>query len=292
MSDQIVLHDDGTWFVHLGEQFDHEKAAEVTADGRPMRPADDHISYRYVRWYAVEGDQPTEVRVEWKPVTRTKCYRLKSREAAEALDQGHRPDEVKAADYDDDLFWHLYESVTVTEQPAPETVDLSSAVVVEGTPPPTDGLKWVPDLPYALKHRDEYGHLFPGKLVGFRAALAERLKEEFGDATGFGRFDGVQYRRDDGPVKVRLSIPFDPPLYEPKRLKSGRKSTRDKVQRFQSREWAFAPPNVIRGTTRADAAEEWHRQIEGFVAEVRDSRAKPCGHCKGTGAAPVDNDVA
>lgn len=281
MKDMILLHDDDTWFVYLGE--DVSKAASITADGRKMEPVEDRGKYgSQVRWWAVKGDRPVSVVAEWAPRERTTHWVLK-RGVAEAIGESGRPDIVESRDWDDEIFSRIYDPATVVEQRDDTVIDLPDVTVLEGEPPPDDGLTWVADLPYALKHRPEYAHLFPGVLTGFRDALRAELAAEFGEF-GFTSA-GVWSRRGSDPVKVTRQVRFDPPVFVPRTLKSGRKSTRDKVEKFARREWSFSPPDRIEGSNRVEATNEWHRLIGEFVSEVRDGVEVPCGHCAGSGVA-------
>lgn len=159
-------------------------------------------------------------------------------------------------------------------------------VVLDGAPPPDDGLTWESTLPAALRYHDEFGHLFPGALVGFREALASALDE----------IDGVKaYARSGVPhvtVYLRVELPrlepvewLKPPNYagmtgaEKRRARERLSRAREEV----TRSLEVPAPSSIPGQNRAEARAAWDERIHGVLDIVRSIVGSPCPTCKGRG---------
>lgn len=175
----------------------------------------------------------------------------------------------------------LYRAVT---EDRPNTVTYLDGpwIRADGEPPPADGRTWVAELPYELSRHRELLHLFPGRLTGFREALAARLK----------RIPGVRDVFTHSGFEVVVSVSYDPPRqsWRGNPLASGSRSRKRgrEVEEQLTRRQTFSPPLEIPGATRAEAAAAWDEATAKFVTVVTDMASiRPCEACNGTGIGPL-----
>lgn len=251
----MILHDAGArrWYVYLNHVYD---SMQVLADGIPMERSPE-------RGWFFALHEPKVVTTLAPPRKRLSGGKLIDPELASA----RFPLEVDAdwfelLDEDDPhstALAALYERQYETVEPEPVTVP-GPFVRLDGAPKPDDGLAWLAHLPYALRERLEYLHLFPGRLVGFREAMTKALAEIPGVSAHWVR--GQAY------VDVTVSIPLDVPsgllyTYEHKPVGSRKKVT-EAIRHYSWRE-RMNVPDEIRGLDRAEATREWNAQIAAAV---------------------------
>lgn len=146
-----------------------------------------------------------------------------------------------------------------------------------GDPEPDDGLTWVANLPYDLEKHSEIRHLFPGKLTGFRSALAARLNQ----------IPGVSVYTQ-GKFEVYAKVGYHRPIqqWQGRRLRSGGRSKvrGQTVEETVTRRESYSPPAEIPGGDRAAAVASWNAEMARWVDAITDmATARACAVCKGTG---------
>lgn len=135
-------------------------------------------------------------------------------------------------------------------------VDLSDCVELAGTPPGAFpvGSTWHSKLPFELRERGEYLHLFPGYLTGLRAVVAGRLSQ-LPYVSSYDQSDFTVF----APVKGQTC----------EMVKAG---------------YLKPPPHRIDAENLAAAAAEWERLLAGYVEKVEAAtRRGTCPTCRGTG---------
>lgn len=280
MSDRYVLHHDGTWFYYVaGAARYTQPGMVVLADGEQMQPCGQ------AGWYSTgrEAGVITTVRPQPHRIT---GYRLGDPDAVSV----RYPLTLTVEEYDrrrdlddEEALFRLYDRVTEPVEPSAED-DAGPWLRLDGEPPAQDGPTWVAALPYVLSERDEYRHLFPGYMPGFRDHMMGVLKA----------LPDVQYVfewKRLGAIRgleVTLSLPFDKPVteYVPARNQDGSVSRSRKgrtVQARASRKLELPVPWRIDGPDRAAAAAEWAEREAQLVAIVTDSSVAVCSACGGHG---------
>lgn len=256
-SGPYVLHDGSDWFYYLGS------GETFYADGAPMRATAERD------WWAadhkakvIEREHPaTKKLVAWKLIENA----VPTEEYPAALTAEEHRERYDFGDGDSKI-GVLYEGVYEDVPSRRERVE-GSFMLLEGAPPPSDGLTWEARLPFALRFASEYRHLFPGRLANFKAAVAKRLDE----MPGVSAYDQSKF---SVYVKVRYEKPVP-----------GRNLRGKRVQvREVTREVPISPPRVIEGNNRAEAKVEWDKLMTRYVEEVTYwSEAHLCSHCGGNG---------
>lgn len=174
----------------------------------------------------------------------------------------------------------LYCSVTeprepkVTELPAP-------MMLVPGVPPAqADSRVWVAELPFELRERSEYRHLFPGHMPGFKTALKDYLG---GPGWDRGQVPGVDCYddRESRALSIRRTTSYEPTLTTT-RKQPGRRKVQT-VPRTVERRLLLLAPDSVKGRNRADAAERWDALWAKALELVGASNVKACGRCEGRG---------
>lgn len=178
----------------------------------------------------------------------------------------------------------LYTAIREDQPPVREPVE-GPWLRLDGEPPPDDGLTWMANLPYTLRERREYGHLFPGKLLGFIDALREAL-----NAIG----DGVDAYTSAGKIDVYIKVwlPKRPPVQdEAKPILSGLSRTEKRRRAAQlssteeriTRHLAFHAIDHVGGLNRAEAKQHWDDLLNARVGYVQALVSSPCPTCGGHG---------
>lgn len=161
----------------------------------------------------------------------------------------------------------IYRAAYVAERDDPyiETteVPMDGVTVLDGAPPDAvpAGATWRSTLPVELRERHEYRHLFPGRLDGFRGAVAAELGRIHG-VSAYDHSDFTVYARSGGRTGelVRDGV-IDP------------------------------PPGSIGGENLAEAAAAWNEALAGYVKKVRRYLIDgDCWRCRGTGTIPNGGD--
>jgi hypothetical protein len=135
-------------------------------------------------------------------------------------------------------------------------VDLSDCIELVAHPPGAipAGATWHSNLPYELRERNEYLHLFPGYLTGFRDVVAKRLSQ-LPHVSSYNQSDFTVF----APVKGQTC----------EMVKAG---------------YIKSPPYRIDGDNLDAAAAQWGRFLASYVEKVEAStRTGTCPTCKGTG---------
>jgi hypothetical protein len=269
----VIAGTDGETWYYLLPARKELYGAEWSADGQPMTRLD-AAHLRYDDWYSHPGRAQLVV-----ATVRGAAPVLRWRIRDESNITAKFPAELSMQEWSDrggsasNLLAEMYEAV-VGEAPArvvsfvgTEFVDLGV-----GDPPPHDGLTWVAKLPHNLEHQSQLHHLFPGVLVDFRAALAERLKQ----IPGVTAYDHAAF-------SVYASVPYTPPQFS-----WDRKGLRNVPPQTLTRHRDFFPPRQIPGNNRAEAAQKWKAEMADWVAVVTEmATARPCPECLGTGLGEV-----
>jgi hypothetical protein len=285
MSERYVLHHDGTWFYFLGETASGYMGAEVLADGQPMTPCERR------GWYSADHEASViEIRKRRAPLVTGYLVRDPATVSGK-FPQSMTRDE--AAGLDSDLLSQLYSRVT--EEQAPETVLAEGPWLrLEGEPAQGDshaGRSWCSELPFELRHRPEFLHLFPGYFTGFREHMkqvAEKLPRVR------YAFDRSVHHQQASDLEVTLEIPFDKPAteYQPARNLDGTVSRSRKgrmVPVMATRKLEFAVPYRIDGRNRAEAVAEWDRREAELIGAVTSAGTAACSACGGHGYVTADS---
>ncbi|MFE9099796.1 hypothetical protein [Actinomadura geliboluensis] len=283
MNERFVLHDNGVWMYYLGGDIPTVfGGAQIVpdADGQPMTALQQH------GWWAT--DHEAAVITIRRPVPpKTIGYRLDDPAAASVkypLDLSVEEWQHRAAD-DEDRLWDLYHTVSEPQPDEIVTVD-GPWLPLDGTPPPPDDDRhWVANLPHALRTRDEYRHLFPGYMPGFRDHI-KRLAERH-------RYRQHVFTSHQGRqgLTVILQVPFDQPVteYRPARNRDGSVSKSrngSTVTVYARRELLLDPPDRVPGENRADAAARWDELTAVYQDLLDSASVAACSHCRGHGYVP------
>lgn len=280
MTVYALKHPDGRWLYRLPTPQDLRSASltEMLADGQPMT-----LLRKNDSWWAADHEATRLVAI-YQPSAKRTGFRLTKTDALSV----RYPAEISIDDWEErtdhgEDLWELYTSI-LEDQPAVEHVYDGPVVVLEGREPPApDEPQWQADLPHDLTARDEYRHLFPGKIPGLRSHLYEVIK-------AMPRvqycFDGYQGKPG---LHITLRVPFDQPKTRwqanlgrnGKELKSGRN-----VPVYATRHLVLPVPAAVSADTYEQALEEWDRQVEFWLSVVNDAKVAACSACDGTGHAP------
>ncbi len=265
---RYALAADGGWWyfldgtVHYGRWKDPEGVKVVSPADEPLTPGE-----RSGWWFAA-GDRlasvvllstgsPPLLRADRKEGTELLLDSvlpptLTPEEWAEKREVG-MDDEVSASAL-------LYRSAYVPvygERPVIRTeIDLSDCLVLDGRPAGAipAGATWHSQLPYELRERNEYLHLFPGYLTGLREVVAKRLSQ-LPYVSSYNQSDFTVF----APVKGQTC----------EMVKAG---------------YMKPPPHRIDGDNLDAAATEWNRLLTSYVEKVEAAtRRGTCPTCKGTG---------
>lgn len=291
---EYVLIDDGEMFVYLGNAhgfgfgYGGPTGAKVIAEqtpaaGGPVMQPSPSRGWWVCAWGLDEA--PARVVVELGPEKERDHYELSERYAHVAEPDGPFPRTLTVEEYSqrtdedggayDPATSQMYESVM--REVEREPVVLDSFLVLEGQPAPQDGGTWVAALPYELRERPEYRHLFPGHLAeDFRAVLAKRLEA----------LPYVQhcFSHQPGPLDVSVRVFYEPTVWEPKRNSRGRVTKQKGSAGYVTHRLDIAAPRRIEGANRAEAVKRWDEEMGSFLAAVEEAaHVVPCGHCKGRG---------
>lgn len=263
-SERFVLHDGDRFFYFIGAFVDSRTV--VTGDGVPMVPA-------AVRgWYAASREV-AQIRVRQSDRTTCVAYELPEDVTVGGLSRRLSLAQWAELGEDSEARQALYEPVY--ESVPGEVVDVEGPwTLLEGSPRaiPTN---WEARLPFALRHAEEYRHLFPGRLGGFRRALKEAL-----DALP----DVDAYDNGNRGFSVYVHRRFDQPLVRRYRAFGDRK-----VKDHETREHTVPVdlglvPDVTEGADLAAAEEAWAAQIASYVERVKaESEMRTCSACEGRG---------
>lgn len=172
---------------------------------------------------------------------------------------------------DDEVYAVLYQPVraqdagTVVEHPGPYTL-----LVAEWGEGGRVKTTWKAELPYELRERAEYAHLFPGHLMGFQERVIERLK-------ALPHIKYVLARKGGNILDVTAEIGF---LTNISHWVSKNSSPRE---RTVTKKWELHVPKLVWGECRAAAEAEWDRLLEGYLAEVDCVNVRACNTCEGHG---------
>lgn len=181
--------------------------------------------------------------------------------------------------------WHLYSAVREQRPPTREPIE-GPLRILDGAPPADDGRVWQTELPWALRRRDEYRHLFPGALLGFRDAVVEAL-----DALP----NVTAYKSSPGPIRVSVKVDLPKPDPLPKWAARPRLDGQDARERRRTlerhastrqtitRTLEIPVPAAITAPNRAAAAAIWDERMAEVVEYVRALHADPCPACGGLG---------
>ncbi len=148
-------------------------------------------------------------------------------------------------------FDHKPERVEIRRENDPEPIVLTGPwLEISGAPPQLlpPGTRWFVNLPFALRERAEYAHVFPGHLVGFRGYIYDTIHKAYGDARVYIYENTLRVRTasSDGLV-------------------------------IMSRDWTF--PDHIEGSNLAVALEHLEDYVDGLLAEVADFLDARCAQC-------------
>lgn len=181
----------------------------------------------------------------------------------------------------------LYEPERQDVGPVREPVE-GPWLILDGAPPPDDGMgDWIGELPYELRHRPEYLHLFPGHFSGFRDAM-KRALEDIAGVSVYGASSATSLS-----VSVRLTVPkLEPPDRWDARPNLKGRTARDRKKILEqhnsglqqvTRQLEIPCADHVRGGTRAEAKRAWDETIAEVVEYVRDIVAQKCPACGGRG---------
>lgn len=264
---RYVLEHDGTWFYYLGRGYYGET---FYADGEPM------VSTETDGWFATDHEARL-IEAEKKAHQIRASYKL-----VEGVPPSEKfPASLTVAEYDaknDDesteyepRMYALYEAVMEDVPPVRTPVE-GEWFRLEGEPPPKDGHTWHAKLPFELRYANEYRHLFPGYLEGFKNVLAAKLN----------KIPGVTAYDHQG-FSVTIEIQWDkPPMVREKRRND--RKFKDYPARPLTERVKLRPPYRIDGSNRAAAVKEWDRLMDDYVGQVQDvANVKACGVCHGKG---------
>lgn len=283
MTGRYVLRHEDSWFYYLPEvAHSFPRGAEPRADGEPM------TACATPGWWSA-GHEGAEITIVTPGRGVITGYRLDDPATASE----RYPLELTEAEYDqwrdlddDELVFQLYSAVTVPGEPQAVPVD-GPWLRLDGEPQPDDGRSWIAELPYELRYRTEYRHLFPGYLVGFRDAMGSIVKA----------LPGVRFvlpaKRYAGSSEtvgfdVTIEVPFDKPQseYKPARNLDGSRSRSRKgrtVPVLATRHLVLTVPYRIDAANRALAAAEWDRREAEIRAAVAEVSVAACSACMGHG---------
>jgi hypothetical protein len=235
-----LLNDGAEWFIYVGDTYGDWT---LYVDDQEAQIASDAVRSR---WY-VTDHRPEQMELRHAPLSRAVAYRLPEGTQIEGLARELSADEFKEQfprdeDYDYiDARGKLYEAVTESYVPDPKPVE-TPVLVLEGRPPDRDDTReWVAKLPYELRHRPEYLHLFPGYLVGFEKALVAALEQVPGVSS-------AHESRPSEPVKVFYNLRYWPKPHRGRTLNGRRKD----FQSVLAAQWAPDETLIIdtqQGTT-------------------------------------------
>jgi hypothetical protein len=285
MPDQYALRHDGRVWIYLGA-VGSDRTPYM--DGEPMQAG----AVRGWWWAAAPShDGPPFPTVE---VERPSRQVTVGYHRTLPVDDPRYPETLTVEEYrartDDDEGGYdakvdaLYEAVREAEPSVRERVP-GPWLWLDGEPPPDDGLDWKATLPFELRARREYLHLFPGHLDGFRDAVKEALEAIPGARvyTASGTFD----------VSLTVTLPKHAPLPQWARPPDlSHLTARERRQRLAresevveriTRQLRIPVPSRVEGADRADATVRWHERKAEIVAYVEAVVAAPCPNCGGHG---------
>lgn len=274
-----LLNDGAEWFIYVGDTYGDWT---LYVDDQEAQIAPDAVRSR---WY-VTDHRPEQMELRHAPLSRAVAYRLPEGTQIEGLARELSADEFKEQfprdeDYDYiDARAKLYEAVTESYVPDPKPVE-TPVLVLEGRPPDRDDTRvWVANLPYELRHRPEYLHLFPGYLVGFEEAFLAALERVPGVSSAHGSRAGE-------PVKVFYNLRYWPKPHRGRTLNGKRKDFQSVMKSLDLR-----PPRRIEGANRAEAEAKWTAEMERWLSEVREATTGcVCETCGGE-FTPVAEETA
>lgn len=174
----------------------------------------------------------------------------------------------------------VYEPVYEELPDAREPVE-GDWLILDGAPAPIDGREWLATLPSQLRIRAEYRHLFPGFLIGFRAAVNTRLNA----------IPGIQSYEKGGAflsVYAKVHLPkLDPVPWEarrPPRKHQGRHRDNSEItDDLITRHLEFHVPDRIEAENQAAGARNWDAKLAEIVGYISALVAHPCPGCGGRG---------
>lgn len=198
------------------------------------------------------------------------------------------PEIISTEDWDvrshrEENLYELYTGVYETLSPV-EYVWEGPYTLLEGREPlGPDDRTWVADLPYELKERPEYRHLFPGKIPGLRSYLHEVIKKMPGVQYCFLDRDGVR------ALEVVIQVPYEPSIQKwqaytgsrGQKLKTGRY-----VPEYATRRLVLPVPSYVNGPDYETALVLWNQAVKYWMDQVEEASVVACAHCKGTGQVP------
>jgi hypothetical protein len=279
MTGRYALHHDGTWFYFLGTS--PWRDAVPLADGEPMAPCETPGWWSTAR----EGAEITIARPGAGTITGYRLHDPATASERYPLELAAGEYERRRSDDEDDLLPQLYGAVREPGEPVTEPV-VGPWLRLDGEPPPRDGRAWVASLPFELRRRAEYLHLFPGYMPGFRDAMEQVVKGLPGV-----RFALPARHFPNHPphgLEVTIEVPFDQPQgeYRPARNQDGSVSRSRKgrtVPVLATRRLALTVPYRIDAANRAEAAAEWDRMEAEIRQAVAEASVAACSACMGRG---------
>lgn len=279
MTDKIIaLQHEGAWFYWLPEvRHWGGKAFRWAATAGPVQ--EDLRPHGRRGWWTGTFEAITLTAIQ-PQMDRVIGYRLKDPAAVSELFPWELSPERWTEVGDREVYHSLYEAIT---EPVEDVITVHEGpwLRADGPPPPEDGRTWTAQLPYDLAQHRELLHLFPGHLNGFRAAVAERLKEIPGVTNVF---------TSGGPVSVYAVVPYEPARtrWQGAILRNGERSKKrgGQIQERLTRHEEFRISDTVAGADRTDAARRWDASMAAWVALVTEmATARPCGTCGGNGLA-------
>jgi len=288
-----ALHDPqtGAWYYRMprgGDEFQPARGGvqSVTVDGRPAEVVRGWVFVPALGGETYAAD--SEVAATYSGGSELTGWRLREQFRGAAMAETLTPDQMHELD-EDGAEAAAYEAVF---EPRPPVVVRESCprVLLDGAPRPQHPGRWVADLPYELRHHQEFLHLFPGRLTGLWEVATERLKAVPG-VTAFVDGHPAAY---NARLKVGVTVALPPEARQPARGRRGTTKYRPAVTARQL--WREVPsselPDTVQAGSLAAALATFEPAVEALVAWARDARSGVwCTHCDGTGVLPGREDA-
>jgi len=127
-----------------------------------------------------------------------------------------------------------------------------------------------------------FGEVFAPAMPGALTRIRERIAQEVDELTPHAKV--WTHKAREGVVDGSVTLHFEDK--RTREVKEGRKRVR-RVQ--QTRDWSFSfpIPNVITGSSKADAMRKYREIVDGIVSEIVSKKAAVCSACDGVGVVIV-----
>lgn len=277
---------DGWLFWHADLEYDHQFRRDdnpqplLDQDGKPLRPG-------HQRGWWIAETRPSSVHWTKTVTTFEGPYKLGNVALYEAS-PSRFPLEIPVDEWD----WEehdpdFYERESIETQEV-VVVSLEDAVVLsrdhtKALPPTGYEGDWSVFQVPAVINQAEFGPWLPGRLSGFRGAVAEAVAARSDVTEVYCKRPSSSYQPGDGPYfNIRR-------LWSPPRTEMVKATPRARTKKIKRETWVTIKvplddvPLHIDGVDLFDAIEKWKREKAEWLQSFGEVDLRACGVCDGNG---------